>query len=193
MADGRLEIGKMVNTSFEVYKDNFFALFFAGLIATVMTLTIILLPPAAIGMFRLSIRALRGEKVEVGDLFQGFSGFLTGWGIVILSSVGIAIGLILLVVPGIYLSIVWCLAFLVLADDPHVGAMGALGRSRELVKGYFWSVSLALGTLFLILFAASLIPIGSLLAGPFCYAGMAYIYLKLKGPVATAPASLTPA
>ncbi len=177
----------MVNTSFEVYKDNFVTLLVAGLIATVLMITIICLPAAVLGMYKLSIRALRGEKIEIGDLFQGFERFGRSWVLLLLYGLAVCVGLLLLVIPGIYIGIVCGLCYQVIADDPAIGAVDALKKSKELVDGNFWMVFGALIVVALISIAASLIPVvGGVLATPFSYAAGAYIYLKLKGPSAVA-------
>lgn len=187
MSEARFEIGKMVNTSFEVYKDNFITLFVAGLIAFAMMITLLLIPAAVTGMYRLCIRALRGERIEIGDLFQGFDGFLGSLGLLVIIAVGVSFGFVLLVIPGVYLAVIWSMAFQVKADNPETGVIDALSQSRELVQGQFWPVFLASLVLGLIAVAASLVPLGSFLALPFFYAGGAYIYLKLKGPSLSQP------
>ncbi len=184
MSDSNLDIGKAVSTSFEVYKDNFVNLFVAGLITFVLTITIVCAPPAVIGLYQMCIRALRGEKVEIGDLFKGFEGFLSGWGLSLIVVAGVGFGLILLVIPGIYLMVLWSVAFQALAEDRSLGAFGAIKKSQELVRGNFWPVFLVFLVIGVIGIAISLIPLGGFVVTPFFYAGGAYVYLKLKGPQA---------
>ncbi len=194
MSDSNLEVGKAVSTSFEVYKDNFVNLFVAGLISVVLSITIVCIPAAILGLYEMCIRALRGEKVEIGDLFKGFEGFLSGWGLCLIVGFGVFVGLICLVIPGIYLMVVWSVAFQALADDRSLGAYGAIKKSQELVKGNFWPVCLVFLVIGVIGVAIGLIPIGGFLVTPFFYAGGAYVYLKLKGPQpAAAPAAVAQA
>jgi hypothetical protein len=57
----------------------------------------------------------------------------------ILAGVGIVIGFVLLIVPGLILITIWSVAApVVVLERP--GAMRALGRSRELVRGSGWQV-----------------------------------------------------
>jgi hypothetical protein len=59
--------------------------------------------------------------------------------VAIAAGVGILIGFILLVVPGLYLATMWAVAApVVVLERP--GGLRALGRSRELVKGNGWNV-----------------------------------------------------
>jgi hypothetical protein len=59
--------------------------------------------------------------------------------VAIAAGVGILIGLVLLVIPGLYLATMWAVAApVVVLERP--GGLRALGRSRELVKGNGWNV-----------------------------------------------------
>jgi hypothetical protein len=56
-----------------------------------------------------------------------------------LAGLGVAIGLVLLIVPGLFLMTVWAVIapVIVLEKQPP---FGAFGRSRELVRGHGWTV-----------------------------------------------------
>jgi ABC-type multidrug transport system fused ATPase/permease subunit len=57
----------------------------------------------------------------------------------ILAAIGIVIGFIFIIVPGLYLITVWSVAApVVVLENP--GALAALSRSRELVRGNGWQV-----------------------------------------------------
>jgi len=57
----------------------------------------------------------------------------------ILAGLGIVIGLILLIVPGLVLLTFWCLIIPVIVLEKR-SAGEAFGRSRELVRGHGWGV-----------------------------------------------------
>jgi hypothetical protein len=57
----------------------------------------------------------------------------------ILAALGIGIGLVLLLVPGLFLLTIWCLIVPVIVLE-GVGVGAAFGRSRELVRGHGWQV-----------------------------------------------------
>lgn len=67
----------------------------------------------------------------------------------------VGIGLLLLIVPGIYLAVRYCLApvHLLLEDD---GIIASFKKSAVLVKGYSWNI-LGLFALYLLLFIAFMI------------------------------------
>ncbi|MEP0390887.1 MAG: glycerophosphoryl diester phosphodiesterase membrane domain-containing protein [Erythrobacter sp.] len=68
-----------------------------------------------------------------------FDRFLPFVGITILSWIGIGLGLIVLLIPGIYLAVRWVAVLpLVLTRDDQ--AMDAFGDSNQLTRGYGWSI-----------------------------------------------------
>ena len=73
--------------------------------------------------------------------------------VVLLSALGIALGLILLVIPGVFLAVRWFVAAQVAVIERAGGAPAALGRSSELVKGSWWRV---LGILVLLVVVAGI-------------------------------------
>src|SRR6202044_3824107 len=83
----------------------------------------------------------------------------------ILYGVGVLIGLFLIVVPGLVLLTIWAVAAPVVVLE-HPGAMAALGRSRELVRGNGWQV---FGVVFifniLVLIVASALELAAASAG----------------------------
>lgn len=73
----------------------------------------------------------------------------------ILSGLGIVLGLVLLVVPGLYLLAIWAVIAPVIVVE-RSGVFDAFGRSRELVRGSGWPVFWTVVVAFLITFAAAL-------------------------------------
>jgi hypothetical protein len=80
----------------------------------------------------------------------------------ILAGIAIGIGLILLIVPGLFLLTIWCLIVPVLVIE-GVGVGASFGRSRELVRGFAWNVFGTMVVAFLILIVAGIV-IGLLLS-----------------------------
>ena len=82
--------------------------------------------------------------------------------------IGVGLGIVLLIVPGVWLGTIWGLALPALVIE-RTGVFGALGRSRALVRGRFWAVLGLLVLAFLItLFSAGLV---GAIAGAFAGAG----------------------
>jgi uncharacterized membrane protein len=82
----------------------------------------------------------RGERASFGEcLATGLGKVLPLFLLTILVSLGLFAGFILLIVPGIILLLMWCVASPALVVE-NLGPVEALGRSRELTKGYRWKV-----------------------------------------------------
>jgi len=60
-------------------------------------------------------------------------------GFAILSGIIVGIGFVLFIVPGVILAVMLCFSMYVLVLE-GVSPIGALKRSRELVKGFWWTV-----------------------------------------------------
>jgi hypothetical protein len=72
----------------------------------------------------------------------------------VLAGLGVAVGLVLLIVPGLVLLTWWSVIVPVVVLE-RVAAMDSFGRSRELVRGYGWNVFgvIILTVLILLVFA----------------------------------------
>jgi hypothetical protein len=94
------------------------------------------------GMVVQAVRDLQDGKRDhsIGSLFESAAPFvapLIGAGI--LAGLGILVGFILLIVPGLYLLTIWALIAPVIVLE-GTGVMDAFGRSRALVRGNGWQV-----------------------------------------------------
>ena len=67
----------------------------------------------------------------------------------VLGGIGIAVGFILVIVPGLYLLTVWALLAPVIVIE-RARAMESFGRSRALVRGHGWQVFGVIVVLFLV-------------------------------------------
>jgi hypothetical protein len=74
----------------------------------------------------------------------------------ILAAIGIGIGLILFIIPGLFLLTIWCLIVPVIVIE-NVDIGGSFGRSRELVRGYGWHVFGTIVLVFLVLIVVGLL------------------------------------
>ena len=128
----------------------------------------------------------------------------------ILAGLGIGIGLILLIVPGLFLLTIWSMLVPVIVIEGK-SAGEAFGRSREIVRGHGWEVfGLIIVTFILVAIASGVITLlfsplpeffdtwlGSLVAHsltvPFAAAAITTAYFKLTSPApAAAPAAAAP-
>ena len=93
---------------------------------------------------------------SVGDLLRSVGPVLLPlMAVGVLFAIGVGIGFILLIVPGLYLMTIWCVVAPVTVLE-HPGVFAAFGRSRELVRGHGWAV---FGVILGIFFAVVLVSI----------------------------------
>jgi hypothetical protein len=95
------------------------------------------LSPIAQGAMTLAIGDVyRGHSMALGDAYRGgLRRALPLVGTYLLLSLGVALGILLLVVPGIYLMVAWMLATQIVMLEGIAGP-SALSRSRDLLKGH---------------------------------------------------------
>jgi len=91
-------------------------------------------------LIRATIVDLRGEKPGFSDCF-GFALALLFpiLGLSLLATTGIMIGMVLLIVPGILLTVRWAVAMPVLIQE-RGGILDSMSRSRDLTKGSRWAL-----------------------------------------------------
>lgn len=83
---------------------------------------------------------MRGRQFSVGEaLSKGLARFLPVLGIAVLSGLAIGVGLVLLVIPGLWLICLYYAAVPVCVVEQR-GVIASMGRSAELTKGYRWKV-----------------------------------------------------
>jgi len=109
-----------------------------GIIAMALVSSVISMVLSAIvqgAITRAAIAATEGKQVSFGDsLGTGLRVFLPLIGLAIVSALGIMLGFILLIVPGVILLLMWTVAVPALVVERH-GVFGSLSRSSELTKG----------------------------------------------------------
>jgi hypothetical protein len=90
---------------------------------------------------------------SIGDLFERVRPYLGTLILAgILAGLGIALGLVVLIVPGLILLTWWCLiAPVIVLEGKPVGE--SFGRSRELVRGHGWTV---FGVVIIVLLASAI-------------------------------------
>jgi hypothetical protein len=87
-----------------------------------------------------TVQELRGVRPSVGELIsRGFALLIPVIPVVLVSSILIAVGFVLLIIPGLMLS-VWFWVAIPVAVIEKPGISGSLQRSVELTSGYRWPI-----------------------------------------------------
>jgi hypothetical protein len=224
----RVSVGDVVSETFKIYRENAGALLgsavavfvIVGLLSALLQniggVVLVLLA----GLIRLAGHALYtgfvvklvqdvrdGKRDEtVGDLFEAARPAifpLIGFGI--LFAIGVGVGFVLLIVPGLILLTFWSVGAPAIVAE-GIGPIDAFGRSWRLVRGEAWSVFATLLVVLLIVIAIGVVlgaiatPIGdgelatyiaaivsSVITAPIFSLAITVMYFDLGGGV-TAPA-----
>jgi hypothetical protein len=167
--------GSVIARAFAIFRDHFGVLAGAALlvfaldaVATAFLTDALALVAAAVslvlttfyqGMVVRLVDDVRDGRRDssIGDLVRSVSPVVIPLLVVsILAGLGILIGFILLIVPGLFLLTIWAVvAPVTVLERP--GILAAFTRSRELVRGHGWTVFGALILVFLIVLAAGIV------------------------------------
>lgn len=91
-------------------------------------------------LVRATVAFDEGRKASLGEsAMAGLSVALPLFLLGVLSALGIALGFLLLLVPGIILYVMWSVAAPALVEE-RLGPIEALGRSRHLTSGARWKI-----------------------------------------------------
>lgn len=137
--------------------------------------------PLAWGLNCYYLRIMRrGDKVNVGNIFSGYSQFGRIFLTLLLKAVYIFLWSLLLFVPGIVKSLSYAMTEFVLADNPELKYNGAIERSMKLMRGHKWQFFvLCLSFIGWILLCILTFGIGFLWLGPYYQTTMAAFYEDL--------------
>lgn len=87
-----------------------------------------------------TVADLNGRRVVVGEsLKAGLSNWLPLLGLAILMGLGLMLGFLLLIVPGIILAVMWSVAVPAKVVE-KIGVTDAFQRSRDLTRGRRWAI-----------------------------------------------------
>lgn len=113
---------------------------------------------------RASIDDLSGAGVNIGTaLSAALAVLLPMIGLGILMALGIGIGMIFLVIPGVYLALCWAVSAPVLIVE-RLGIVGSLQRSTALTQNHRWPI-LGLVVLFVVIIIIINMIVGFLIPG----------------------------
>ena len=153
------------------------------------------------GALVFAVDDVRDGKIDssVGEIFERVRPYLGTLILAgILAGLGIAVGFLLLIVPGLILLTLWCLIVpVIVLEGKQVGE--SFSRSRELVRGHAWTVfGVVVVTAILSAIASGIIQaifsflgaflrywiggaIASAIVGPFFAIALTLMYFTLRG------------
>ena len=129
--------------------------------------------PALAGAYVTAVAQLDGRRVAFGEaVAAGVRFWLPLFAVSLVAGLGVSLGLVLLIVPGVILMLMWLLAGPAMVLE-NLQPTAALGRSQRLTRGRRWSI---LGLLLLLLVGGLII---ALLFGLF--SGVLWGIIRMAG------------
>jgi hypothetical protein len=188
-----LDIGSCVTRGWALVRDNAALLIGATVLVWLVMFGLAMIPIVGLaalfinpvltgGLLYVFLRRIRGETPTIGEAFDGFNRAFLQLGLAgLVSTLLICVGLLLCLLPGIYLAVAYMFA-LPLVIDKKLEFWTAMEVSRQVVHRQWWSMFGLAIVIVLIAFAGALAClIGIVVAGPVGLAAMMYAYEDLVG------------
>jgi hypothetical protein len=190
-----IDIGSALSRGWALVFDNLGVFIGATVLGWLITLGLAFIPVVGWvvgtvligGLDYMFLRRIRGEVVQIGDVFDGFNiaflhlalAGLVKW---LLTS----LGFVLCILPGIYLAVAYVFA-LPLVIDKRMEFWPAMEVSRQVVHRHWWSVLGLVIVLAIVALAGFLACcVGALISVPVASAAFMYVYEDLFGQAAEA-------
>jgi uncharacterized membrane protein len=141
-----------------------------------------------VGLLRMAFKQIRGGKIEIGDAFA-FSDIVVPAAVAtILTSLGVMIGAVFCIVPGLVLGALWLFTFPLVADR-RIDGVEAMRTSWNALKDE-WLMALVFLLVLAVMMAVglALCGVGVLVTGPVALLSLALLYRGYFPEAEPAPA-----
>lgn len=118
------------------------------------------------------LKAANDEAVSIGDCFTaGISKLLPVLGLMILWFLGVSVGFMLVIIPGLILMTMWSTTIPALVGE-KLGVFGSFGRSRALTRGSRLKIFLLLLIFLVLIYVVMFVILGALMGGAIMGGGL---------------------
>jgi uncharacterized membrane protein len=143
--------------------------------------TLLITGPMTLGLAYFSLSIARDQNAQLQQIFDGFNNFGTALGAYLLMILFIFLWMLLLIIPGIIAALSYAMIFYIIADDPKIGPLDAIDKSKQMMNGY----KMKLFLMFLMFLGMALLCILTLGIGflwfiPFANVTLAKFYMDIK-------------
>jgi hypothetical protein len=201
----KLRIGACVGRAWRLTTGNFWAIVGGTFLSLVVLMVVQFIPILGAiaglflsgviygGLYLYYLKFVRGESPDLGVIFSGFSGAFVPLMLgSLVSSLLTTLGLILLILPGIYLAISYTFTFL-LIQDRKLDFWCAMEVSRRVITAQWWRVfGLMIVAGFLACLGIIALFIGIFVTLPILFGAIVYAYEDLVNPPAAPSAPALP-
>lgn len=181
--DFEVDIGRCLSRAWDLVMRNFWLLVGASFVLTLIAGSVPFLNGVCMGgLYYLLLKLIRGERAEFGDGFAGFSkAFLPLFLVGLVSGLLTAVGVVLCILPGIYLAVAWLFA-MPLVMDKQLDFWPAMEVSRKVVNKHWWVLfGLVLLNVLVVIVGLAVCCVGVYVAQPITFAALAYAYEDIFG------------
>jgi len=135
----------------------------------------------SLGLAIIFLSLVRKDQPKLDQLFEGFSRFKVAFLANLLTYIFFILWSVLLIIPGIMAWYSYAMTFFILADEPHLSAIDAISKSKQIMYGNRWKFC-CLGLRFVpwALLCIPTLGIGVLWILPYLYTSMALFYEDVK-------------
>jgi hypothetical protein len=178
-----LDVEKVMKQAWDLFTKEIVPLLVGSIIAAILsTVSLFILAPVLhAGLYKMLIRRVReGRPAEIGDVFSCFDQFGTLFVTGLVVVLAVSVGLVLCVIPGLFLALVWMYSTPLIIDK-KMGMGDALGKSWNMVMGQFGQHVVMFLIALVVLGVLNLTGIGSLFTAPAVVAITIAMYFTLEG------------
>ena len=135
-----------------------------------------------LGYCRFNKNLIQGTDPKFTDLFSRMDIFLKALGLRLVITIFTVLWALLFIIPGIIAALSYSMAFYIMEENPDIGIMEAINKSKEMMMGNKWRL-FCLGISFFGWFILSVFTlcIGFLWLIPYANASFAAFYLEVSG------------
>lgn len=154
---------------------------FTGLGALLNAASFIVSPALEAGFYLVALKLAKRQLTTFSDFFRGFNDFLPLLMARVVTSVLIALGFLLLIIPGIYLAVAYAFTFPLILER-KMGFWQAMETSRKVITKQ-WFAFLGLGLLLFVINLIGALPcgLGLLITIPWSYCTYVAAYERIFG------------
>lgn len=142
---------------------------------------VVIVPAISFSLVSVYLKVALSEDVKIKNAFDGFENFWGAFKVTFFTGLFTFLWSLLFVIPGIIKAFSYSMAMYVLAENKDIGALEAIKKSKEMMKGHKMELFvLELSFIGWALLAALTFGIAYIWVYPYMYTTLANFYMSIK-------------